>query len=47
LIDEAEKITVEEFDKKHLFVLSGVGVKNYYRNLGFNDNGIYLSKTLI
>jgi elongator complex protein 3 len=47
LISEAEKITVEEFDKKHLFVLSGVGVKNYYRNLGFKDNGVYLSKTLI
>jgi len=47
LISEAEKITVEEFDKKHLFVLSGVGVKNYYRKLGFKDNGVYLSKTLI
>jgi elongator complex protein 3 len=47
LINEAEKITVEEFDKKHLFVLSGVGVKNYYRNIGFKDNGVYLSKTLI
>lgn len=47
LINEAEKITVEEFDKKHLLVLSGVGVKNYYRNLGFKDNGFYLSKTII
>jgi len=47
LIDEAIKITVEEFDKKHLFVLSGVGVKAYYRKLGFKDDGVYLSKTLI
>jgi elongator complex protein 3 len=47
LINEAEKLTIEEFDKKHIFVLSGVGVKNYYRNLGFKDNGVYLSKTLI
>lgn len=47
LIDEAIRICSEEFDKKHLFVLSGVGVKNYYRNLGFNDDGVYLSKTII
>jgi len=47
LIDEAERICLEVFDKKHLFVLSGVGVKEYYRKLGFKDNGVYLSKTLI
>jgi len=47
LINEAERICKEEFDKKHLFVLSGVGVKEYYRKLGFIDNGVYLSKTII
>lgn len=47
LMDEAERICSEEFDKKHLFVLSGVGVKEYYRKLGFKDNGVYLSKTII
>ncbi len=47
LIDEAQRICYEEFGKKHLFVLSGVGVKNYYRNLGFKDDGVYLSKTII
>ncbi|MCK4902527.1 MAG: tRNA uridine(34) 5-carboxymethylaminomethyl modification radical SAM/GNAT enzyme Elp3 [Thermoplasmatales archaeon] len=47
LIDEAERICLEAFDKKHLFVLSGVGVKQYYRKLGFKDNGVYLSKTII
>jgi elongator complex protein 3 len=47
LIDEAERICLEVFDKKHLFVLSGVGVKEYYRNLGFKDDGVYLSKTII
>jgi elongator complex protein 3 len=47
LIDEAERVCIEVFDKKHLFVLSGVGVKEYYRKLGFKDNGVYLSKTLI
>ena len=46
LIDEAERICLEEYDKKHLFVLSGIGVKDYYRKLGFKDNGVYLSKIL-
>ena len=46
LIKEAERICKEEFDKKHLFVLSGVGVKNYYKKLGFLENGVYLSKKL-
>ena len=45
LISEAERICVEEFDKKTLFVLSGVGVKPYYRQLGFKNNGVYLNKS--
>jgi elongator complex protein 3 len=44
LIKEAERICTDEFDKKRLVVLSGVGVKPYYRKLGFSDDGIYLSK---
>jgi len=47
LVDEAQRICVEDFDKKHLFVLSGVGVKEYYRKLGFKDDGLYLRKNLI
>jgi elongator complex protein 3 len=46
LMDEAERICLEEFDKKYLFVLSGVGVKDYYRRHGFKDDGIYLSRLL-
>jgi len=46
LIEESERICLEEYDKKSLFVLSGIGVKNYYRSLGFKDNGIYLNKKL-
>jgi len=46
LISEAERICLEEFGKKFLFVLSGVGVKNYYRKIGFKDSGIYLYKKL-
>jgi elongator complex protein 3 len=44
LLGEAERICLEEFGKKRLFVLSGVGVKPYYRKLGFSDKGLYLSK---
>jgi elongator complex protein 3 len=47
LLEEAERICIEEFDKKYLFVLSGIGVKDYYRKLGFKDDGVYLRKTLI
>lgn len=46
LLEEAEKICTEEFDKKNIFVLSGVGVKPYYRRFGYKDEGHYLMKTL-
>jgi elongator complex protein 3 len=46
LIKEAERICLEEFHKKYLFVLSGIGVKQYYRNLNFKDKGLYLYKKL-
>ena len=46
LLSEAERICTEEFEKKQLFVLSGVGVKPYYRKLGFSDKGVYLSKNI-
>jgi elongator complex protein 3 len=46
LIEEAERICLEEYDKKYLFVLSGIGVKKYYRSLSFRDDGIYLCKIL-
>jgi elongator complex protein 3 len=46
LINEAERICMEDFDKSNLFVLSGIGVKEYYRKNGFKDDGLYLSKKL-
>ena len=46
LLDTAAKICKEEFDKNHLFVLSGIGVKQYYRQQGFKDTGVYLQKTI-
>ena len=45
LVKEAERVCAEEFDKHHLFVLSGIGVKEYYRKyLSFTDDGVYLHK---
>ena len=44
LIHEAERICKEEYGKQYLCVLSGVGVKPYYRKLGFSDHGVYLRK---
>jgi elongator complex protein 3 len=46
LLSEAEYICSEQFGKTRLCVLSGVGVQPYYRRLGFNDDGIYLSKVV-
>lgn len=47
LIQAAEKICIEEFDKKWLFVLSGIGVKQYYQRFhGFSNDGVYLSKKI-
>ena len=46
LIQKAEKICIEEYNKKKLFVLSGIGVKDYYRKLNYKDKGFYLYKTL-
>jgi elongator complex protein 3 len=46
LIREAERICRQEYGKNYLFVLSGVGVKPYYRKLGFSDYGVYMRKKL-
>jgi len=46
LMMEAEKIAMEDFDCRKILVLSGVGVKEYYRKLGYSDDGFYMSKRL-
>jgi elongator complex protein 3 len=45
LLSKAEQIS-QDFGSKELTVLSGIGVKDYYRKLGFFDNGCYLTKKL-
>ena len=46
LMNEAEKIAREKFDIKKLLVISGIGVKEYYRTLGYKNDGVYVSKVL-
>jgi elongator complex protein 3 len=46
LLAEAEKIAAEEFSAKKLLVTSGVGVRPYYRRLGFRRAGPYMGKRL-
>jgi len=46
MISAAEEIGRTDFDTSQLLVNSGIGVKEYYRNLGFVDNGPYLGRKI-
>ena len=46
LLKQAERISFEEFSAKHLFVLSGVGAREYYRESGYDTLGDYVVKDL-
>jgi len=47
LMLEAERIAKEEFKMNKMVVISGIGVKEYFRNnLGYKDDGVYVSKFL-
>ncbi|WP_048150939.1 tRNA uridine(34) 5-carboxymethylaminomethyl modification radical SAM/GNAT enzyme Elp3 [Palaeococcus ferrophilus] len=46
LLAEAERIAREEFEVKKMLVISGVGVRNYYRKFGYRKNGPYVAKRL-
>ncbi|MDX9913383.1 MAG: tRNA uridine(34) 5-carboxymethylaminomethyl modification radical SAM/GNAT enzyme Elp3 [Candidatus Moranbacteria bacterium] len=46
LILEAERITRDEFGLKKIAVISGVGVRNYYRKNGYKLRDTYMVKAL-
>ncbi|MBU4338902.1 tRNA uridine(34) 5-carboxymethylaminomethyl modification radical SAM/GNAT enzyme Elp3 [Patescibacteria group bacterium] len=46
LIAEAERISREEFGAKKITVISGVGVRDYYRKLGYRLKNEYMVKNL-
>ncbi|MBI2141896.1 tRNA uridine(34) 5-carboxymethylaminomethyl modification radical SAM/GNAT enzyme Elp3 [Candidatus Woesearchaeota archaeon] len=46
LMAEAERTAKEEFSKKKLLVISGIGAREYYRKLGYEKEGAYMGKML-
>jgi elongator complex protein 3 len=46
LMEEAEKIAREEHESQKILVISGVGTRHYYRKLGYELDGPYMSKML-
>jgi len=46
LILEAERISKEEFGRNKIVVISGIGVKEYFKKLGYNKDGVYMSKQI-
>jgi len=46
LMAEAECIAKEEFGCRKILVISGIGVREYYKKLGYQRDGPYMSKRL-
>ena len=46
LMQEAERIALEEFDTKKMLVISAIGTREYYRKLGYTLEGPYMAKQL-
>ena len=46
LMEEAERIAREEHGSEKLLVISGVGTRHYYRKMGYELDGPYMSKLL-
>jgi elongator complex protein 3 len=44
LLQEAERVALEEFHLRSLSILSGVGAREYYRQLGYRRVGAYMVK---
>jgi len=47
LIKKAEEIALNEFGRNKIVVISSIGTREYYRKLGFNYDGPYVSKRMI
>ncbi|AAT43931.1 radical SAM Superfamily protein [Picrophilus oshimae DSM 9789] len=46
LLNEAERITRDEYGLKRILVISGIGVRNYFRKYGYERLGPYMAKSL-
>jgi len=47
LLSEAERISLEDYDRRKVAVTSALGTKQYYRRFGYDNDGAYVSKLLI
>ena len=47
LMEEAERIALNEHGSTKIAVISGVGTRNYYKKLGYSLEGVYMCKSLI
>jgi elongator complex protein 3 len=47
LLEKAEKTARDEFGKKKIVVISGVGMRSYYYQFGYKLEGPYVSKALV
>jgi len=46
LLEEAERISRQEFSRRKQVVISAVGTREYYRRRGYSDDGPFVSKFL-
>lgn len=46
LLSEAERMSREDYDRRNVVVISALGTKQYYRRLGYRDDGPYVSKAI-
>ena len=46
LLSEAEQVVQEDYDVKKILVISALGTKRYYTRLGYEHDGVYVSKIL-
>ncbi len=44
LVEEAEEITRDEFSMDRIIVISGIGVREYFRKLGYTNVGPYMGR---
>ncbi|GIQ80227.1 hypothetical protein KIPB_000990 [Kipferlia bialata] len=47
LLAEGERISREEHNAEKIAIISGVGVRQYYRKMGYTRDGPYMSKMLV
>ena len=47
LMEEAERIARDEHGSEKLLVISGVGTRHYYRKMGYELDGPYMSKLIV